>query len=128
MKARDIMVSPVITVKTTSLVRDAAKTMLQRRISALPVVDDKDKLVGIISEGDLMRRMESGTERPRSAWLRFLAGEETVASDYAKAHGRKVADVMTKPVVTASPETSIGEIADLFEKHAIKRVPIVRDG
>src|SRR6185503_5157036 len=99
MKAHDIMVSPVITVKGKSLVRDAAKTMLQRQISALPVVDDNGKLVGILSEGDLMRRMEIGTERRLSWWLRFLAGEDTLASEYAKAHARKVEDVMTKPVV-----------------------------
>jgi CBS-domain-containing membrane protein len=109
-------------------VRDAAKTLLGRRLSALPVVDDKGNLVGIISEGDLMRRVEAGTERQRSWWLRFLAGEETVAAEYAKSHARKVGDVMTRDVVTATPETPVAEIAALLEKHAIKRVPIVRDG
>jgi CBS-domain-containing membrane protein len=128
MKARDVMVSPVITVKANSLVRDAAKTLLGRRLSALPVVDDKGNLAGIISEGDLMRRVEAGTERQRSWWLRFLAGEETVAAEYAKSHARKVGDVMTRDVVTATPETPVAEIAALLEKHAIKRVPIVRDG
>jgi CBS domain-containing protein len=128
MKARDVMVSPVITVKPNSSVKDAAKTMLERRISALPVVDDKGKIVGIISEGDLMRRVETGTERKRSWWLRFLAGESTVAFEYVKTHARKVADVMTCSVVTATPDTTLGETAELLEKHAIKRVPIVRDG
>ncbi len=128
MNARDIMVSPVITVTARSLVRDAAKLMLERQVSGLPVVDDDGKLVGIVSEGDLMRRTETGTERRRSWWLRLVAGEDALASEYAKANARKVGDVMTSPVVTATPTTSVREIADLFEKHAIKRVPILSDG
>jgi CBS-domain-containing membrane protein len=128
MKARDVMVSPVITMKPASSVRDAARTLLERRISALPVADDKGKLVGIISEGDLMRRTETGTEHQRSWWLRFLAGEETAAGEYAKSHARRVADVMTRYVITADPDAPLNEIATLFEKHAIKRVPIIKDG
>ena len=128
MKARDVMVSPVITLKPASSVREAAQILLERRISALPVVNDKGKLVGIISEGDLLRRRETGTEHRRSWWLRFLAGEETAAGEYTKAHGRKVADVMTRHVITADPDAPLSEIAALFEKHAIKRVPIVKDG
>jgi len=128
MKARDVMVSPVVTVKATSLVKDVAITLLERRISAVPVVDEKGKLVGIVSEGDLMRRLEAGTARQRSWWLRFLAGEETEAMEYAKSHARKVADVMTRNIVTATPDTPLAEIAALLEKHSIKRVPIVSNG
>jgi CBS domain-containing protein len=128
MQARDVMVSPVITVKPSPSVREAAKTFLERRISAVPVVDDYGKLVGIISEGDLMHRSEAGTERQRSWWLLQLTEDETLAAEYVKAHARKVADVMTRHVITASPDTPLHDIATLLERNSIKRVPIVRDG
>jgi CBS domain-containing protein len=128
MKARDVMVSPVITVKPSSSVREVATTLLEQRISAVPVVDDQGKLVGIISEGDLMHRSEAGTERQRSWWLLGWTGDETLAAEYVKAHARKVADVMTRDVITATPETPLHEIAALLEKNSIKRVPIVKDG
>ena len=126
MKAHNVMVSPVITVRASSLVKDAAKILLDRHISAVPVVDDDGKLVGIVSEGDLLHRSEVGTERQRSWWLRLLTGDETLAAEYAKAHARKVVDVMTRKVITATPETPLHEIATLLEKNSIKRVPIVR--
>ena len=128
MKARDVMVSPVITVKLSSSVQDVAKIFLQRRISAVPVVDDQGKVVGIVSEGDLMHRAEAGTERRYSWWLRPFISDEALANDYAKAHARKVADVMVRRVITAAPDTPLHEIAALLEKNAIKRVPIVKDG
>jgi len=128
MQARDVMVSPVITVKSSSSVREVAKTFLERRISAVPVVDDQGKLVGIISEGDLMHRSEAGTERQRSWWLLQLTEDETLAAEYVKAHARKVADVMTRHVITAAPDTPLHEIATLLEKNSIKRVPILKDG
>jgi len=128
MKARDVMVSPVITVKPSSSVKEVATTLLERRISAVPVVDDQGKLVGIISEGDLMHRSEAGTERQRSWWLLGWTGDETLATEYVKAHARKVADVMTRNVITATPETPLHEIAALLERNSIKRVSIVKDG
>jgi CBS-domain-containing membrane protein len=128
MKARDVMVFPVITVKPSSSVMEVATTLLERRISAVPVVDDQGKLVGIISEGDLMHRSEAGTERQRSWWLLGWTGDETLAAEYVKAHARKVADVMTPNVITATPETPLHEIAALLERNSIKRVPIVKDG
>ncbi|SRR6266508_4357339 len=128
MKARDVMVSPVITVKPSSSVQEAAKTLLENRISAVPVLDDAGKLVGILSEGDLMHRVETGTERRYSWWVRLVAGDASLPADYIKAHGRKVADVMTSNVITARPETPLEEIAILLERNAIKRVPIVKDG
>ena len=82
MKARDVMVSPVVTTKPGALVRDVAKILLEHRISAVPVVDDKSKLVGIVSEGDLIHRAEASTERRRSWWLRFLTSTETEAAEY----------------------------------------------
>jgi len=128
MKARDVMVSPVIAVKPSCTVKEVAQTLLERRISAVPVVDDTGKLVGIVSEGDLMHRAEIGTQRRHSWWLRVLTGDDALAAEYTKAHARTVADVMTRDVITASPDTPLHEIAALLERHSIKRVPIVKDG
>jgi CBS-domain-containing membrane protein len=128
MKARDVMVAPVITVKPYSSIREVAQIFVDRSVSAVPVVDDQGKLVGIVSEGDLMHRSEAGTERPRSWWLRALTSDETLASEYIKAHARKVTDVMTQHVITAAPDTPLHEIAAVLEKNFIKRVPIVKDG
>jgi CBS domain-containing protein len=128
MKARDVMVSPVISVKPSCTVKEVAQTLLERRISAVPVVDGTGKLVGIVSEGDLMHRAEIGTQRRHSGWLRVLTGDDALAAEYTKAHARTVADVMTRDVITASPDTPLHEIAALLERHSIKRVPIVRDG
>lgn len=125
MQARDVMVSPVITVGKSATVRDVAKILIEKRISAVPVVDGAGKIVGIVTESDLMHRTEAGTERPYSWWVHFLAGDETIAADYVKSHAAKVEDVMTAEVVTTSPETPLHEIATLLEEHRIKRVPIV---
>jgi CBS domain-containing protein len=122
------MVSPVVTVKPTSSVKDTAKTFLERKISVAPVVDDQGKLVGIVSEGDLIHRSEAGTERQRPRWLESFISNETLAAEYTKAHARKVADIMTRKVITAEPDRPLHDIAALFERNAIKRVPIVRDG
>src|SRR6185295_3177296 len=128
MKARDVMVSPVVTGKASSTIREVAKTLLERRISAVPVVDDNGTVVGIVSEGDLLRRAELKTDKKYSWWLQFLMGDEAVAAEFAKSHARTVGDVMTRSVITAPPDTPLGDIAALLEKNAIKRVPIVKDG
>jgi CBS domain-containing protein len=125
MQARDVMVSPVITAKKSTTVREVAKLLLEKRISAVPVVDSVGKLVGIATESDLMRRTEAGTEHRYSWWVHFLAGDATVAADYVKSHAAKIEDVMTSNVVTAAPETPLHEIATLLEEHQIRRVPIV---
>lgn len=128
MKARDVMVSPVVTVKPSCPVKEVAGILLERRISGVPVVDDEGRLVGIVSEGDLLHRAETGTERKHSWWLSIVAGDGALAADYAKSHARKVADVMTRKLVTATPDTPLDEIAMLLESHSIKRVPIVENG
>ena len=127
MQARDVMISPVITIRKSATVREVARILLEKRISAVPVVDNIGKLVGMMTESDLMRRAEAGTERPYSWWVHFLAGDATVAADYVKSHAARVEDVMTSDVVTATPETPLHEIASLFEEHRIKRVPIVNE-
>ena len=128
MKARDIMVSPVITVKPDTSIEEVARLFLDRRISGAPVVDDRGSLVGIISEGDLLFRAEIGTERPHPYWFLQSAGEEILAAEYVKARARRVADVMTRKVVTATPDASLSEIAALLEAKFVKRLPIVEDG
>lgn len=125
MLARDVMVSPVITVGLTATVRDVARTLLDKRISAVPVVDGKGKVAGIVTEGDLLHRAEAGTERRYTWWLRAFLSESAFAADYIKSHAVKVADIMTREVVTAAPDTPLHEIAALLEKRQIKRVPIV---
>lgn len=128
MKARDVMTTHVLTISPNATIQDVAEFLLQHRISALPVRNQDGALVGIVSEGDLLRRSEIGTDRRRSWWLRMLVGQETLAAEYVKAHATKVADVMTKKVITADPMTLLSEIATLFERHSIKRVPIVENG
>lgn len=128
MKAADIMTTKVVTVAPDATAQEAAALMLRHHISALPVVDQAGNLVGIVSEGDLMRRGELGTERERSWWLNLLTSNRSLAADYAKAHGRKVSEVMSRKLITAKPDTSINDIALLLEQHAIKRVPIMDQG
>jgi CBS domain-containing protein len=128
MKARDVMVSPVITVSQSCTVREAARTFVEHRISGAPVVNEHGEIVGIVSESDLMHRSEAGTERTYSWWLRALIAEEALAADYIKAHSCSVADVMTRRVITAEPDAPLGDIATVLEKNSIKRVPIVENG
>jgi CBS domain-containing protein len=128
MQARDLMVSPVVTVQPSASVKEVAKLLLEQGISAVPVVDDQGKLVGVVSEGDLLHRSEIGSERRRSWWLLGLTDEETLAAEYVKAHARKVADVMTRKVITAAPDAPLHELAALMEANSIKRVPIIEDG
>lgn len=128
MQAKDIMTSPVISVSDTSTVQEVATVLLNRRISAVPVVDSSGNVVGIVSEGDLMHRAEAGTGRHRSWWLSMFADSQTLAQEFVKEHSRKVADVMTRNVITAAPEAQLGAIANLLEKNRIKRVPIIEDG
>jgi CBS domain-containing protein len=128
MKARDVMVSPVITVGENVTVRDVAKLLIAKRISAVPVVDGAEKLVGIVTEADLLHRAEAGTERPVSWWLSLISGDRALAEEYVKSHAVKVTDIMTRDVRTADPEMPLHEIADLLEEQHIKRVPIVSKG
>ena len=128
MNAADVMVTNVITVGLDACLQDVAHLLLTNRISAVPVVDNDGKVVGIVSEGDLMRRAEAGTGRRRSWWLSLLTGKEGLAAQYVKEHSRKVADVMTRDVITATPDTPLQDIANILEKNSIKRVPIIKDG
>jgi CBS domain-containing protein len=128
MRARDVMASPVITVKPTSSIQEVAQIFVDRQISGAPVVDDAGRLAGIVSEGDLLHRAETGTERRRSWWLHLLTGPETLAAEYVRERSPKVADVMTRDVITVGPDTPLRDIAQTLEKRRIKRVPVVENG
>ncbi len=125
MKARDVMVSPVITIGENDTVRDLAKLLIVKHVSAVPVVDHAGKVVGIVSEADLLHRTEAGTERPTSWWLSMISGDRALAAEYVQARAAMVKDVMTTEVHTAQPDTPLYEIADLLEERHVKRVPIV---
>jgi CBS domain-containing protein len=122
------MVTSVITVGPQASVQEVAGLLLTNRISGLPVVSDQGDLVGIVSEGDLLHRAEAGTGRRRPWWLAILTGRDVLAAEYVREHSCKVADVMTRHVITATPDTSLQDIAHLLEKNGIKRVPIVAGG
>jgi CBS-domain-containing membrane protein len=128
MKAKDLMTTDVITVGPDATVRHVAQLLLRHRISAVPVVDGDGKLVGIVSEGDLMRRAEVGTEPHRSWWLDLLARPESIALDYVRSHARLVGDVMTRRVITVDEDEPVSRIATVLEEKRIKRVPVCKDG
>lgn len=125
MFAADVMTRDVVTVRPDTTVKEIAETLLAKGISGVPVVDAGGALVGIVSEGDLIHRVENDTERRRSWWLRLFADSESLAQEFVKSHGREAGDVMTRRVVTVKPDTPLGEISALLEKHQIKRVPVV---
>ena len=127
MKAQDVMVRGVISVGPDIPVQVAAHAMVSNGVSAVLVMDINAKLIGIVSEGDLIRRVENDTERQRSWWLEMFVSTDALAREFVKSHARRVSDVMTRDVITATPETSLRQIANLMEKHGIKRVPIVQD-
>lgn len=129
MKVADIMTDTVITASPDDTVLSIVQTMLDNRISAVPIVDDDERLIGIVSEGDLMNRPETQTRhKSRSWWLQLLAGPADQANDFLKVYGNKARDVMTSSPVTATEDETPAEIARKLERHRIKRVPIVRDG
>jgi CBS domain-containing protein len=128
MNAVDVMVSNVITVNVDATVQEVAGTLATNHVSAVPVVDRQGKLAGIVSEGDLIRRSEIGTERSRSWWLDALSTNRKLAEEFVRSHSRRVSDVMTTNVISVKPDSTLGEIASLLEKNGIKRVPVVQDG
>ncbi len=128
MFATDVMSAPVITVGRTASVAEIARLMSERKVSGLPVVDEAGKVVGIVTDGDLLRRAELGTAREAEGLLDILFLSHPDAKDYVEARGRTAEDVMTRKVYAARPDTPLGRIADLFEAHGIRRVPVIDDG
>jgi CBS domain-containing protein len=128
MNAADVMTRSVVTVAADAPIGAALRLMLQHHISGLPVVDSGGRLVGIVTEGDFLRRVEMGTEEHPSRWVEFLRGPGRGAGDYVRTHARKVGDVMTANVATASEETPLDHIVRFMELRHIKRVPVVTEG
>jgi CBS domain-containing protein len=125
MKAGDVMTRTVTTVQPTNSVAEALRRMLDGHISGLPVVDAKGHLVGIVTEGDFLRRVETGTDRKPRGWFAFLRDPDADVEDYILSHARKVGDVMTREVRTVTEATPLEEVVALMEKHGVKRAPVV---
>jgi CBS domain-containing protein len=132
MRAMDVMTTNVITVDSDTSVQALATLLSERGISGVPVLGQDGRLVGIVSEGDLLHRAETGTERRkqrrRSRWLDNFASDQEAARDYVKAHGRTVREIMTRDVISVTDTTELADIATLLETRRIRRVPVVRDG
>jgi CBS domain-containing protein len=125
-KAKDVMTSPVISIEPDATVSQAIAIMLRRRVSGLPVIDKEGRLVGMLTEGDLLRRVETGTQRQRPRLLELLVGAGKLAEEYTHSHGRKVDQIMSDHPLTISEETPLNEVVSLMEKQQIKRVPVVQ--
>jgi len=126
MRAHQIMTRSVISVTPDTTIVEAANTMLQRHVSGLPVIGEAGKLVGVVSEGDFIRRSEIGTGRKRGRWLKFILGPGKSAGDFVQEHGRKVSEVMTPSPLTITEDTALAEIVDLMERNNVKRLPVLR--
>jgi CBS domain-containing protein len=125
MRAHQIMTRAVITVTPDTKIADAANIMLQKHVSGLPVIDASGKLVGIVSEGDFIRRSEIGTQRRRSRFLKFILGPGKAATDFVHEHGSKVSEIMTPEPLTVTEDTPLEQIVELMEKNGVKRLPVM---
>jgi len=125
MKASDVMSRNIVSIGRDAAIAEAIRLMLDNQISGLPVIDTAGRLVGILTEGDLLHRSETGTERHRPRWLEILMGPGRLAGEYVRTHGRNVEEIMTRDLVSVTPETPLDEIVALMERRRIKRVPVL---
>ncbi len=128
MQVRDVMTRNVVSVKADDSILSAARLMLQNRISGLPVLDANGALVGVVTEGDFLRRGELGTTKRRPRWVEFLLGPGKLAQEYVHQSGRKVFDVMTRDPHTVSEDDTLESVVTQMERHRVKRLPVMRDG
>ena len=128
MQVRDVMTRNVVTVRPDESILVAARLMLQHRVSGLPVVDDKEAVVGVVTEGDFLRRGEIGTTRRRPKWLEFIIGPGRLADEFVRSSGRKVAEIMTPDPYTIDEDASLESVVEAMERRRIKRLPVVRGG
>jgi len=128
MEAIEIMTRDVATVTPEASVREAAGIMTEKRVSGLPVVAADGRLVGILTASDLLHRVETGTEKRQSWFARFTANPDQMARQYAKSHGRKVHEVMSRHVISVREDASLSEVAEVLDANKLKRVPVVRGG
>lgn len=128
MNVAEVMTRRVLTVQDEATLDDAIRLMLNHRISGVPVLDNTGAVEGMLTEGDLLRRTETGTERKRPRWLEFLLGPGKLADEYVHTHSRRVKDVMTRAVISVAPDTPLENLVRLMERHHIKRVPVLDGG
>jgi CBS domain-containing protein len=128
MNSADVMTHPVIATTPETTILQAARLMIERRVSGLPVVDGSGAVVGIVTEGDLLRRFETGTAARRGRWLELLTGRGRLASEFISTHARKVGEVMTRHVVSVTPQSPLSDVAELMEKHRVRRLPVIDQG
>lgn len=128
MRAHQIMTHRIISVTPETSIADAAEIMLTNHISGLPVLNASGELVGIVSEGDFLRRSEIGTQRKRPRWLQFFTSTGRLADDFVAERGRRVEDVMTRDPVTVHEEARLEELVALMERRGVKRLPVLRNG
>lgn len=127
MFARDIMTTPVVTIRSAATVKELADLLLASHISGVPVVDKNGKVVGMVSEGDLIRRAELGTARQTPWWLRLIAGRESEAADFIQARASKVSEIMRSDIIAVTPQTTLSEVARILEENDVKRVPVIEN-
>ena len=125
MKVADVMTREVVSVRPETPVREVAQTMLERRISGVPVVDADGRVLGIVSEGDLIRRPEIDTDRAGRGWLGLFVSDDEEARDFIKSHGRRAREVMTQPAICIAPDAALAEAVRLMERHRVKRLAVV---
>jgi CBS domain-containing protein len=128
MNAQDAMTTDVITVGPEAPIREIAALLVHHRISAVPVVSDDNRVIGIVSQTDLGHRSETGTEKRRKWWLDVFADADTKAREYIKSHGLKAQDVMTRFIVSVSKTANLSEVAEVLDTHRIRQVPVMDDG
>jgi CBS domain-containing protein len=128
MRVSDVMTRNVVSIRSDDTILKAARLMLQNRISGLPVVDAEGGLIGMVTEGDFLRRAEINTARRRPKWIEFLLGPGRLADEFTRASGRRVQEVMTQGPVTVAEDASLATAVELMERNRIKRLPVVRDG
>ena len=128
MEAMEIMTRDIATVMPEASVREAAGIMTEKRVSGLPVVAADGRLVGILTASDLLHRVETGTEKRQSWFARFTANPDQMARQYAKSHGLKVHEVMSRHVISVREDASLNEVAEVLDANKLKRVPVVRGG
>src|SRR5271169_1552845 len=128
MQVKDVMTRNVISVEADEPIITAARLMLQNRISGLPVVDKEGELIGIVTEGDFLRRGELGTQRRRPKWLEFIVGPGRLAEEYVHSSGRKVDEIMTTDPCTVGENDSLEKVVELMERRHVKRLPVMRAG
>jgi CBS domain-containing protein len=128
MQVKDIMTTNVVSIGADEPVVKAARLMLQNRISGLPVIDKEGELVGMVTEGDFLRRGELGTQRRRPKWLEFIIGPGKLAEEYVRTSGRRVEEVMTPDPWTIREDDSLEAVVETMERRHIKRLPVTRGG